>query len=70
MQYERVKGFFADIGKENWQVAVGGEVWESKGYFIDPTIIDNPAEDSRIVVEEPFGTTDPLVTQSNVCRTY
>lgn len=55
MQYERVKGFFADIEAQNWKVAVGGKVEPSKGYFINPTIIDNPPEDSRIVVEEPFG---------------
>jgi acyl-CoA reductase-like NAD-dependent aldehyde dehydrogenase len=56
MQYERVQGFFADIESEKWNVAVGGvNDPKSKGYFIQPTIIDNPAEDSRIVVEEPFG---------------
>jgi acyl-CoA reductase-like NAD-dependent aldehyde dehydrogenase len=27
----------------------------SKGHFVEPSIIDNPPEDSRIVVEEPFG---------------
>ena len=56
MQFERVKGFFADIEKEHWDVAVGGKIESGgEGYFINPTIIDNPADDSRIVVEEPFG---------------
>jgi acyl-CoA reductase-like NAD-dependent aldehyde dehydrogenase len=55
MQYERVKGFFADIEKEKWNVAVGGKNDDGPGYFINPTIIDNPAVDSRIVTEEPFG---------------
>lgn len=55
MQYERVKGFFADIEKENWNVAVGGTNPDGPGYFITPTIIDRPKEDSRIVREEPFG---------------
>jgi acyl-CoA reductase-like NAD-dependent aldehyde dehydrogenase len=56
MQYERVSGFFADIEKENWKVAVGGKIPSgSSGYFINPTIIDRPDEKSRIVVEEPFG---------------
>jgi acyl-CoA reductase-like NAD-dependent aldehyde dehydrogenase len=57
MQYERVKGFFSDIDKENWKVAVGGSVPNGPGYFITPTIIDRPKEDSRIVQEEPFGKT-------------
>jgi acyl-CoA reductase-like NAD-dependent aldehyde dehydrogenase len=55
-QYERVKGFFSEIKAQNQQVALGGEVDENaKGYYITPTIIDQPAEDSRIVTEEPFG---------------
>lgn len=56
MQYDRVKGFFSDIEKEKWTVAFGGKVDKTSGYFINPTIIDNPADDSRIVTEEPFGT--------------
>ena len=55
MQYERVKGFFDDVEKNGMKVAVGGKVSESGGYFINPTIIDSPNEDSRIVQEEPFG---------------
>jgi acyl-CoA reductase-like NAD-dependent aldehyde dehydrogenase len=55
MQFERVKGFFDDIEKENLKVAVGGKNPGGTGYFITPTIIDRPAEDSRIVIEEPFG---------------
>ena len=56
MQYERVKGFFADIEKQGQKVAVGGKNDHGpNGYFITPTIIDNPSDESRIVVEEPFG---------------
>jgi acyl-CoA reductase-like NAD-dependent aldehyde dehydrogenase len=55
MQYERVKGFFDAIDKEKYDVVVGGKNPEGPGYFITPTIIDRPKEDSRIVVEEPFG---------------
>ena len=56
MQYDRVQGFFDDVEKHGMKVAVGGKVPASNGYFINPTIIDNPDDDSRIVVEEPFGT--------------
>lgn len=64
MQYEKVKTFFADIEKEKWNVAVGGisnGEKEKPGYFINPTIIEKPAEDSRIVTEEPFGPIVPLL---------
>jgi acyl-CoA reductase-like NAD-dependent aldehyde dehydrogenase len=65
MQYEKVKTFFSDIKKENWNVAVGGINEEKPGYFINPTIIDKPAEGSRIVTEEPFGPIVPLLMWSN-----
>ena len=55
MQFERVSGFFEDIEKSGQKVAVGGSVDGSKGYFVQPTIIDQPKDDSRLVVEEPFG---------------
>ncbi|CAM1508816.1 Fc.00g025550.m01.CDS01 [Cosmosporella sp. VM-42] len=61
-QYERVKGFISDIEKEDWKLATGGNVGNKPGFFIDPTIIDNPADDSRIVTEEPFGPIIPLLT--------
>ncbi|KAI9051772.1 hypothetical protein LZ554_004039 [Drepanopeziza brunnea f. sp. 'monogermtubi'] len=61
MQYARVKDFFADIEKEKWTVAFGGKVENTSGYFINPTIIDNPADDSRIVTEEPFGPIVPTL---------
>jgi len=62
MQYEKVKTFFSDIEKENWTVAVGGKNEDKPGYFITPTIIDKPADDSRIATEEPFGPIVPLMT--------
>ncbi|KAK2794239.1 hypothetical protein FQN50_009933 [Emmonsiellopsis sp. PD_5] len=66
MQYERVKGFFAEIEKEKWTVATGGTAEIRKpGYFVQPTIIDQPPSDSRIVVEEPFGPIVPLVSWSD-----
>ncbi|KAI9167751.1 aldehyde dehydrogenase [Paramyrothecium foliicola] len=61
-QFERVKTFFSDIDKEGWDVAVGGKIQPSEGYFISPTIIDRPPETSRIVVEEPFGPIVPLLS--------
>ncbi|OAL27793.1 hypothetical protein AYO20_09646 [Fonsecaea nubica] len=64
MQYERVKGFFNDIEKEQYNVAVGGKNPDGPGYFITPTIIDRPKEDSRLVVEEPFGPIVPLLSFS------
>lgn len=56
MQYERVKGFFEDSKKQGYTFAAGGpDVAPAKGYYIQPTIIDNPPNESRIIAEEPFG---------------
>ncbi|KAL2068532.1 hypothetical protein VTL71DRAFT_14869 [Oculimacula yallundae] len=61
MQYDIVQGLFDDVEKHGMNVAVGGKTPDSKGYFINPTIIDNPDESSRIVVEEPFGPILPIM---------
>lgn len=56
MQYEKVKEFFEDSKENGYKFAVGEpDVQPGKGYFIQPTIIDNPPNDSRIIAEEPFG---------------
>jgi acyl-CoA reductase-like NAD-dependent aldehyde dehydrogenase len=67
MQYEKVKTFFADTKAKNYKVAYGStDVEESKGFFINPTIIDNPPDDSMIVTEEPFGPIVPLLSYDSV----
>ncbi|KAL2173599.1 aldehyde dehydrogenase-like protein [Thermothelomyces heterothallicus CBS 202.75] len=66
MQFELVKDMYAQIEKCGWKTALEGRVREGdKGYFIEPAIIDNPPEDSRIVVEEPFGPIVPLLRWSD-----
>lgn len=68
MQYDRVNTFIDDIEKDSLKVAVGGSREESKkrgkGYFVNPTVIDNPSDSSRLVVEEPFGPIVPLLKWS------
>lgn len=57
---------YDQIGKCGWKTALSGEVrTTSKGYFVEPVIIDNPPEDSRIVVEEPFGPIVPILKWSS-----
>ncbi|KAK4161339.1 putative potassium-activated aldehyde dehydrogenase [Cladorrhinum sp. PSN259] len=64
MQFNKVQDLYSEIPKQNWKVALGGvpdSASTSKGYFLPPTIIDNPPDDSRIVVEEPFGPIMPVL---------
>ncbi|CAK9780197.1 NAD-dependent aldehyde dehydrogenase [Cutaneotrichosporon oleaginosum] len=69
MQYGKVQEMFSQIKKEGWNAIVGGAPdardVQPKGYFMHPTIIDNPPEDSRIVQEEPFGPIVPLLKWSD-----
>ncbi|KAI1210499.1 aldehyde dehydrogenase [Annulohypoxylon truncatum] len=62
-QYERVKELLADIEKDELTIAAGNtKPPEGKqGFFLSPTIIDNPPDNSRIVTEEPFGPVFPVM---------
>jgi succinate-semialdehyde dehydrogenase/glutarate-semialdehyde dehydrogenase len=45
----------ADAGGNRGEVVTGGSVIGSTGFFFQPTVIANPAPDSRFMTEEPFG---------------
>ncbi|KAL1873511.1 hypothetical protein Daus18300_003874 [Diaporthe australafricana] len=66
MQYAKVLNLFEAADKEGWKIATGGlkEKTEGKGYILPPTIIDDPAEGSRIEAEEPFGPILPVMRWS------
>ncbi|OJZ92899.1 hypothetical protein ASPFODRAFT_122574 [Aspergillus luchuensis CBS 106.47] len=65
MQYGKLKDLFSSIQTENLKPALGGSITESEGYFVTPTIIDNPPDNSRVVQEEPFGPILPLMKWSD-----
>lgn len=65
-RYGLVKDMYAEIDKKGWKTALEGKArTDSKGYFIEPAIIDNPPEDSLIVTEEPFGPIVPIMKWSS-----
>lgn len=61
MQFEKLKNLLDDARSAGLSFLLGGEIPEGKGYFVPVTIIDNPPEDSRVVVEEAFGPVLPLL---------
>ncbi|KAJ5726985.1 hypothetical protein N7493_006012 [Penicillium malachiteum] len=65
MQYEKAKELFGSITTENLNAVLGGTIEDSTGYFIHPTIIDNPPENSRVVQEEPFAPILPVMKWSD-----
>jgi succinate-semialdehyde dehydrogenase / glutarate-semialdehyde dehydrogenase len=45
----------ADASGNRGEVVTGGSVIAGHGFFFEPTVIANPATDSRFMTEEPFG---------------
>lgn len=67
MQFERVKDLVSDSKSRGYRFAAGEpDVTASQGFFIQPTIIDNPPNDSRIIQEEPFGPIVPTQPWSDL----
>jgi acyl-CoA reductase-like NAD-dependent aldehyde dehydrogenase len=61
LQYDRVRKLIADAKASGLTFLTGGEVPEGAGYFVPVSIVDNPPEDSAVVVEEAFGPVLPLL---------
>ncbi|KAI0838042.1 aldehyde dehydrogenase [Hypoxylon sp. FL0890] len=64
--FERVKDLLADVEKNELKVAIGSTkpLSDRSGYYLVPTIIDNPPDDARVVVEEQLGPVLPLMKWS------
>jgi len=65
-QFESVKQLIDDTRAAGHRFLHGGEVSTGRGYFIPPTIVDNPPDDARVVVEEPFGPVVPLLRFTDI----
>ncbi|WP_322013734.1 aldehyde dehydrogenase family protein [Paraburkholderia sp. J12] len=61
MQYEKVRDLLQDSQTQGHRVLLGGAPARSPGYFIPITLIDNPPDDARCVVEEAFGPVLPIL---------
>jgi acyl-CoA reductase-like NAD-dependent aldehyde dehydrogenase len=59
-QYRRVLALLDDARANGLTLLEGGAV-PASGYFVPLTLVDNPPEDSRVVVEEAFGPVLPLL---------
>jgi acyl-CoA reductase-like NAD-dependent aldehyde dehydrogenase len=64
-QYDRVVGLLEDTRRSGARILAGGEVPESEGYFIPPTIVADIDERSRLVREEQFGPIVPVLKFSD-----
>lgn len=61
-QYHKILEYFDDCAQRGYQFAVGGTIdRNAKGWYVPVTLVDNPPDDSRIVMEEPFGPILPVL---------
>ncbi|MFM9589199.1 aldehyde dehydrogenase family protein [Streptomyces scabiei] len=60
-QYERVVGLVEETIGSGAALLVEGAIPDGPGYFVHPTVVDDPADDSAVVTREPFGPVVPLL---------
>ncbi|KAI0541427.1 Aldehyde/histidinol dehydrogenase [Xylaria digitata] len=63
--FERAKSFIEDCKKNNHDIVAGGSVSDEKGFWIPPTIVAKPPEESLLVQEEQFAPIAPVLTWSD-----
>ncbi|KAI1325019.1 aldehyde dehydrogenase-like protein [Xylariaceae sp. FL0255] len=68
-QFESVKSLLADAKADKLAIAAGGTQPPADssrpGFYLLPTLIDNPPDTARVVVEEAFGPIVPVMRWSN-----
>lgn len=64
-QFARLKGLL-EPASHRGTVMPGGGLMDRPGYFVRPTIVKNPAPESRLVVEEQFGPILPVLPFTEV----
>ena len=60
-----MKGFLEDA-KRNGRIVAGGEALSRKGYFVQPTIVRDIGDDTRLVKEEQFGPILPVLRYTDI----
>ena len=67
MQFGKLKQLLDGAREQGLTFLLGGDIPDDQtGFFVPVTIIDNPPEDSAVVVEEAFGPVLPLLKFDNV----
>ena len=66
MQYDKVVDIIEDTKRSGARILCGGEIPNTPGYFIPPTLVTDVDETSRIVTEEQFGPIVPILKYSDL----
>lgn len=65
MQYDKATDLLNNIHSSGFSTLCSNSIPDRTGYFITPTIVDNPPATSRVVQEEPFAPILPLLKWSD-----
>ena len=65
MQYDKLKALIEET-KEDGNIIAGGDSPDGPGYFINPTIVRDIADDARLVTDEQFGPVLPVMRYADV----
>ena len=61
-----MEDLMGSMGGSEGEIVTGGTSLEGTGYFFTPTIIANPARDSRVMTQEPFGPVAGIVPYDTI----
>src|SRR5690606_2034512 len=50
-----IAGFVEDADARGAKILAGGKAKGDKGNFFEPTVVEEPPDDSRLMTQEPFG---------------
>jgi len=65
-QFDKVRELIEDTKRIGARIALGGTIEKGPGYYVPVTIVDNPPDDSRVVVEEAFGPLLPVLKYKDI----
>jgi len=65
VQFEKLKALIEETRSEGTIIA-GGDSPEGEGYFINPTIVRDIADDARLVTDEQFGPVLPVMRFADI----
>lgn len=66
MQYDKVRELLRDTTENGYKYLLGGTEFQTPGYFIPVTLVDNPPENALCVTEEAFGPVLPLLKFNDI----
>jgi acyl-CoA reductase-like NAD-dependent aldehyde dehydrogenase len=66
MQYDKVCELIEETKRSGARFLCGGDIPDTPGYFIPPTLVADVSEDSRLVTDEQFGPIIPILKYSDL----